>query len=95
MTQPDDPLNALWAADEPPARDHAFAAAAVARATAQDQPYRADWPRRLLTGFGLAGALAGAVLLTRVAPADPVSMALVGAALTAAVWVGGRLYRPV
>ena len=91
MTQ-SDPLSALWAADEPPVRDHAFTLAAVARATAQDQPYRADWPRRVLTGLGVAGAVVGAVLLARVAPADPWSMAIVGAALTGGVWLGGRLF---
>ena len=91
MTQ-SDPLSALWAADEPPALDHTFTSAAVARATAHDQPYRADWTRRLLTGLGVAGAVVGAVLLARVVPSDPWSMAIVGAALTGGVWLGGRLF---
>ena len=90
MTQPD-PLSALWAADEPPARDTAFTAAVLARAVERREPRRADWPRRLLTGLGIAGALAGSALM---APADPSAMAVIGAALAWAIWVGGRLFSP-
>lgn len=88
MTQPD-PLDALWQADEPPARDYAFTAAVIARPPAARPGIQLA--RRLLTGLGVAGAAAGAVLMVNDAGLEPWSLALVGAAMVGALWTAGRL----
>ena len=97
MTQSDPTrslLDALWEADEPPARDHAFAAATLVimgPARMGLVGARMRLLRRTLTGLGVGGAVAGAVLMVQFAGVDTWSMALIGAALTVALWTGGRL----
>lgn len=92
MTQIDPtegPLDALWQADEPPAPDYAFTAAALARMGTVHA--RTNLLRRSLIGLGAGGAIAGAVLMLQFAGFDTWSMAMIGAAMTGALWVGGRL----
>ncbi len=92
MTQTDpprSPLDALWQADEPPARDYAFTAATLTRMGAVNA--RAHVVRRALIGFGAGGAIAGVALMFEFVGADTWSMAVIGGAMTAALWAGGRL----
>ncbi len=86
---PDEPFDVLWRADEPPARDHAFTAAAFAHMSAVNA--RMQVARRALIGLGVGGAIAGVALMLQFAGIDPWSMAVIGAALTGALWMGGRL----
>ena len=97
MTQTDpihSPLDALWASDEAPARDHAFTAVTLAglgAAAIGPRSAQAQIVRRTLMGMGAGGAVAGAVLIVQFAGVDTWSMATIGGALTVALWAGGRL----
>lgn len=82
MTPPD-PLDALWRADEPPPRDYAFTAAALARAGAIDR--RTLLLRRTLTGLGVGAAVAGAMLVLHL-DLDAWTLAVVGTGMTGAFW---------
>lgn len=94
MTEPDDPLHVLWAADEPPARDRAFTAAAMALAGAQAAAIarRRSLVLRVLRGLGLGAGASGAAMLLGGAGLDSWTFAILACAFGGAFWTGRGLF---
>jgi hypothetical protein len=89
MTEPN-PLQALWAADEPPARDVAFTAAVLGRLTAKDR--RRAAVLHGLRGVGVGAGVCGVTVLMTAASLDPWLLATIASALGAGLWAGRGLF---
>jgi hypothetical protein len=86
----DHSFRALWAADEPPARDPAFTAATMLLVA--ERRGRRQLMLGMMRSIGLAAGAGGAAAVLMLSSPDSWTLASVACALAAAFWAGRRLF---